>query len=209
MQNKNQILDPMTCELQVGDVVEVLKVPGVYGGEGEICTIIEIDNLKKPFLIENKKIMNWVERNMLRLISRNGKPVEVEQHVEESKQKTENRVFVNVYDNGNGRFLSHDYASFDEAYENRADISTYIETVEIVRNEKPTPKIDFGKAGLMLTDGEILVITAGEQGASYFKAFCIFQSKYFDSCAYNKHNGWRDITAEAMPIVEQLKHLMK
>lgn len=45
-----------------------------------------------------------------------------------------NRAFVNVYEDDDGRFISdEEYSSYDSAFENKDDLSTYRETVEIVR----------------------------------------------------------------------------
>lgn len=47
------------------------------------------------------------------------------------------RVFINIYENHKGRFISlKDYATHKGAYENRDDLSSYIETVEIIRIKK-------------------------------------------------------------------------
>lgn len=202
----NEKLNPLTCDLQVGDKVEVLS-SSMNVKQGEIAVIEDIDSSFAPYLLRTKLggTRCWRRRENIRLISRNGKPIEAEQHVEESKQKTENRVFVNVYDNGNGRFLSNDYASFDEAYENRADISTYIETVEIIRHEKPVPKIDFAKAGLILANDTYIVVTKGSSYGISFFANCIGTKKDGE---FWVDDNWRDITAEAQPILEQLKQLM-
>jgi len=44
------------------------------------------------------------------------------------------RTFVNVYCDDNGRFLGdEDYQSYEAAYNSRDKLSTYIETIEIVR----------------------------------------------------------------------------
>ena len=44
------------------------------------------------------------------------------------------RAFVNVYGDANGRFLGdEDYESYEAAYEARDQLSTYVETVEVVR----------------------------------------------------------------------------
>lgn len=43
-------------------------------------------------------------------------------------------VFVNVYLDDKGRFLGdHEYETYQEAFSNRDDLSTYVETVEIIR----------------------------------------------------------------------------
>ena len=44
------------------------------------------------------------------------------------------RAFVNIYDGADCRFLSdEDYDSYEAAYEGRDALSSYVETVEIVR----------------------------------------------------------------------------
>ena len=45
------------------------------------------------------------------------------------------RAFVNVYEDEDGRFIGdEEYISYQSAFENRDDLSTYRETVEIVRH---------------------------------------------------------------------------
>lgn len=52
-----------------------------------------------------------------------------------SSQDTK-RVFINIYENDKGRFISlKDYTTHKGAYENRDDLSSYIETVEIIRTK--------------------------------------------------------------------------
>ena len=47
------------------------------------------------------------------------------------------RVFVNIYKDPNGRFLSdEDYSTNEDAYHSRDKLFTYIETVEIIRIKK-------------------------------------------------------------------------
>ena len=47
------------------------------------------------------------------------------------------RVFVNIYEDKKGRFISNaDYATYKDAHESRDDLSSYIETVEIIRIKK-------------------------------------------------------------------------
>ncbi len=57
------------------------------------------------------------------------------QHVADDIDAIANRrYFVNIYADANGRFLGdEDYVSYKEAFNNRDQLSTYIETVEIVR----------------------------------------------------------------------------
>jgi len=44
------------------------------------------------------------------------------------------RAFVNVYNGGDNRFLSdEDYDSYESAFEGRDKLSSYVETVEIIR----------------------------------------------------------------------------
>ena len=46
------------------------------------------------------------------------------------------RVFVNIYEDKQGRFISVcDHTTYKDAYESRDDLSTYIETVEIIRTK--------------------------------------------------------------------------
>ncbi|MCH8067818.1 MAG: hypothetical protein IID16_00895 [Candidatus Marinimicrobia bacterium] len=52
-----------------------------------------------------------------------------------SSQDTK-RVFVNIYEDKKGRFISVcDHTTYKDAYESRDDLSTYIETVEIIRTK--------------------------------------------------------------------------
>lgn len=45
------------------------------------------------------------------------------------------RAFVNLYEDEEGRFIGdQEYTSYKSAYENRDDLTTYRETVEIVRH---------------------------------------------------------------------------
>jgi hypothetical protein len=47
------------------------------------------------------------------------------------------RAFVNIYKDEQGRFISDtEYKSYNSAYENRDQFSTYVETVEIVRHSR-------------------------------------------------------------------------
>jgi len=54
------------------------------------------------------------------------------------KQKLETlRAFVNIYQDEKGRYISDsEYTTYEQAFENRDALSTYIETVEIVRSKK-------------------------------------------------------------------------
>jgi len=50
---------------------------------------------------------------------------------------SEPRIFVNVYKDDSGRYISMaDYSSTKEAYDERDNLSTYLETVEIIRHKK-------------------------------------------------------------------------
>ena len=45
------------------------------------------------------------------------------------------RAFVNIYEDEQGKFIGDtEYESYNWAYENRDQLSTYVETVEIVRH---------------------------------------------------------------------------
>lgn len=66
------------------------------------------------------------------------------------------------------------------------------------------PQIDFGKSGLILTDGELIVVTTGDEEKKCFKAKVL--GGYEDT--FIGLDNWRDITAEAEPILQQLKSLM-
>lgn len=45
------------------------------------------------------------------------------------------RAFVNVYEDDEGRFIGdEEYTTYESAFENRDDLSTYRETVEIIRH---------------------------------------------------------------------------
>lgn len=49
------------------------------------------------------------------------------------------RRFVNIYQDKKGRFISGaDYKSYEEAFENRDDLDTYVETVEIISPHDPS-----------------------------------------------------------------------
>jgi len=59
-------------------------------------------------------------------------------HTEQPEVKDEPRTFVNVYVDEDGRHISDiDHPSYQEAYDERDNLSTYIETVEIIRQKKP------------------------------------------------------------------------
>lgn len=52
----------------------------------------------------------------------------------DAKPVVSRRAFVNIYGDANGRFLGdEDYDSYEAAFENRDQLSAYVETVEIVR----------------------------------------------------------------------------
>ena len=52
----------------------------------------------------------------------------------DEKSIISHRTFVNVYRDDNGRYLGdEDYSSYESAFTNRDQVSTYVETVEIVR----------------------------------------------------------------------------
>lgn len=55
--------------------------------------------------------------------------------------KSTKRSFINIYEDKQGRFLSGcDYTTYKDAYESRDNLSTYIETVEIIRIKKTNKK---------------------------------------------------------------------
>lgn len=43
------------------------------------------------------------------------------------------RTFVNIYQDEEGKFFGKEYDTYEEAYSNRDILSSYVETVEIVR----------------------------------------------------------------------------
>lgn len=57
------------------------------------------------------------------------------------KKDISRRYFVNVYTDTFGRFIStEDYESYEDAVSNKDNLSSYLETVEIVRSySTPTP----------------------------------------------------------------------
>ena len=57
----------------------------------------------------------------------------------DEKSIISHRTFVNVYRDDNGRYFGdEDYNSYEAAFANRDQVSTYVETVEIVRVKNPT-----------------------------------------------------------------------
>lgn len=47
------------------------------------------------------------------------------------------RFFINIYQDEEGKFISdEEYVSFADAQENRDEVWTYIETVEVIRNAR-------------------------------------------------------------------------
>ena len=53
------------------------------------------------------------------------------------KKITSNSVFVNIYEDGQGRFIGDtDYDTYQDAFDNRDVLSTYVETVKITRFNK-------------------------------------------------------------------------
>lgn len=52
----------------------------------------------------------------------------------DAKPVVSRRAFVNIYNDANGRFLGDkDYDTYEAAFGNRDQLTTYVETVEIVR----------------------------------------------------------------------------
>lgn len=44
------------------------------------------------------------------------------------------KTFINIYEDEKGKFISNlEYDSYESAFDNRDDLTTYIETVEIIR----------------------------------------------------------------------------
>lgn len=47
------------------------------------------------------------------------------------------QTFVNIYQDADGRYIGDtEYPSYEDAFESRDDLTTYIETVEIIRKKQ-------------------------------------------------------------------------
>lgn len=204
---QNEKLNPLTCELQVGDVVEVISdIYGMYKtGDRGIITYINKNGLY-DVSDANPDIFQRFERSEIKLVERNGKPIE-EQWQPKSGEKVWNTVIkqINVIFEFEGEWYLH-----GKRPNSGEQITQKIEERHFKNLEPYTgqdkPQIDFGKAGLVLTDGDIVVVTTGETKNNTFKAKALGG---FEDTFNVLFDVWRDITAEANPIIEQLKQLMK
>lgn len=63
--------------------------------------------------------------------------IEVAEETKSQLGAVSQRAFVNIYEDEDGeRFISReDYSEFQHAFEMRDEVSTYVETVEIVRHD--------------------------------------------------------------------------
>jgi hypothetical protein len=206
MKKENEKLNPLTCELQVGDVVEVISSEGKH-----IAEIFKITGvIYACFCLKaNSGCVTWAHRHELRLISRNGQPVEqveAEQWQPKSGEKVWNTVIkqVNVIFEFEGDWYVHGKRPNSGENLTQKIEERHFKSLEPYTGQDK-PKIDFGKAGVILTDGEIVVVTTGEMKGNTFRAKILGG---FDD-AFIALDTWRDITAEATPILEQIKKLME
>jgi hypothetical protein len=209
MQNKKDYLMPY--DLRVGDTVRIeycgaeLSKIGAIGSTGVIS---RIDATKKEMfeVTLGTKVM-WFLRSELCLIYSNKSTEWNPKAGDIIWSKDFNSKLIATSEIENGKFI---WCQFLE--EGILDRSFPVPILGLEPyNMQDKAEIDFSKSGLILTNGYTIWITEGEETNDSFFARNIPGSgdaNIHKIIKFPSKAEWRDITAEATPILAELKKLM-